>query len=250
MTAVLGSPVYLTITLGLLLASAVLWGRRYRKEPELPIVFVGGIVGAFLGAKLVFLLAEGWSHLGTDDLWMRLASGKTVTGALLGGYVGIEIAKRRIGYRRATGDFFAFVVPISLIVGRLGCLHQGCCPGKACAPDSWFAMHDAAGIARWPAVPVEMGFQAVALTGLTALRTRPRMRGQLFHVYLIAYGIFRFAHEYVRDTPRLVAGISGYQVAAVALIALGALRFRQRDRERQVMRETSAPPGPAHVDQF
>ena len=57
-----------------------------------------------------------------------------------------------------------------------------------------------------------------------------RFRGQLFHLYLIAYGIFRFGHEIVRDTPRLIAGLSGYQMLSVAIVALGAIRFAQRAR--------------------
>ena len=60
---------------------------------------------------------------------------------------------------------------------------------------------------------------------------RDRWRGQLFHLYLIAYGEFRLAHEFVRDTPRIAAGLSGYQLLSIAILALGAVRFAQRHRQ-------------------
>jgi prolipoprotein diacylglyceryltransferase len=57
-----------------------------------------------------------------------------------------------------------------------------------------------------------------------------RLRGQHFHVYLMAYGAFRFAHEFLRATPRVTGGFSGYQIAALACVALGAWRFVVRAR--------------------
>jgi phosphatidylglycerol:prolipoprotein diacylglycerol transferase len=60
------------------------------------------------------------------------------------------------------------------------------------------------------------------------LYRRHALNGQLFHVYLIAYGVFRFFHEFARATPPLLGPITGYQIAALAVLALGLLRFRQR----------------------
>jgi hypothetical protein len=47
--------------------------------------------------------------------------------ALLGGYAGVELAKRPVGLREATGDWFAIGVPFSIAMGRNGCLLYGCC---------------------------------------------------------------------------------------------------------------------------
>ena len=54
------------------------------------------------------------------------------------------------------------------------------------------------------------------------------MRGQHFHLYLIGYGAFRFAHEWMRATPKIAGVISGYQFAALACVALGVWGFRRR----------------------
>ncbi len=218
---------YALLMLGAILVTAAIWFQRFRSSRELPLVYIGGLAGAFCGAKLVYILSEGWLHFGAPDMWMQLATGKTVVGALLGGYAGVEVTKRLVGVREATGDFFAFLVPPALIVGRIGCLVHGCCPGNVCSP-GWYTVEDAAGVARWPAVPVEILFNLAALGALLALRKIPSLRGQLFHLYLIAYGCFRFAHEFFRGTPRVLGPLSGYHVAALVLVAFGIWRFRLR----------------------
>jgi len=52
--------------------------------------------------------------------------------------------------------------------------------------------------------------------------------GQLFHIYLMTYGVFRFFHEFLRDTPAILGPFSGYQFAALAVAALGAVGYWMR----------------------
>ena len=75
----------------------------------------------------------------------------------LGGYVSVEIAKRFLRYHSATGDWFALIVPLGIMLGRVGCILHGCCLGRACDA-SWFTMNDTVGVARWPAALVELLF--------------------------------------------------------------------------------------------
>ncbi|MBN8248721.1 MAG: prolipoprotein diacylglyceryl transferase [Verrucomicrobia bacterium] len=208
--------------------SLVFWVRLARRDRRLLWIWLAALLGAFVGAKAVYLLSEGWRDWGHPDTWQRLAAGKSVLGALLGGYAAVELAKKQVGYPDATGDRFALVVPLSLILGRLGCWLNGCCLGRACDSRHWWTLQDAQGVPRWPAVPVELGFNVVALLVLAFLRRQGRFPGNLFHLYLIAYGLFRFAHEWVRDTPRLLGPFSGYALAALAVAALGAMGFWQR----------------------
>lgn len=207
--------------------SAFFWMRIARRDDRLLIVYIAALVGAFLGAKLAYLAAEGWRDIGQPDMWLRLATGKSILGALLGGYASVELAKRWVGYRSVTGDWFAMIAPLGIILGRVGCWLHGCCLGSACEP-AWFTVRDAKGLERWPAVPVEILFNAVMLISFAVLRRRGYLAGQHFHVYLIAYGLFRFAHEFLRDTPRVVAGLSGYQFIALALVGFGIRAFRRR----------------------
>lgn len=285
------SPAYGWLMLAGILVSIALWSRVAKRDERLVLIYIAALAGAFLGAKLVYLGAEGWLHWHDENRWVILATGKSITGALLGGYAAVELAKRFAGYRSATGDWFAIIAPVGIMLGRIGCVLHGCCLGNACEP-SWFTVNDAHGLARWPAAQVELLFNATALVVVVVLRSRtqktetpsppqeervgerrqtaqvntagsrietplPALRsgereipsraggyvfaGQHFHLYLIAYGLFRFAHEFLRETPRVLGPITGYQIAALMIVGLGGAGFwiRQRQPTRDAI--TSSP---------
>ncbi len=224
------STAYGWLMLAGILVSIALWSRWARQDSRLVLIYVAALAGAFLGAKLVYLGAEGWLHWHDANRWLVLATGKSITGALLGGYAAVEIAKRLLGYRGATGDWFAIIVPVGIMLGRVGCRLQGCCLGRVCAA-SWYTINDAQGVARWPAVPLEFLFNALMLGVILLLRWGRIAPGQLFHIYLMAYGIFRFFHEFMRDTPQIIGPFSGYQFAALGVAVLGAVGFVLRWRQ-------------------
>jgi phosphatidylglycerol:prolipoprotein diacylglycerol transferase len=220
-------PAYTWLLFAGVVISFLFWKRRARQDRRLVFIYGAALVGAFFGAKLVYLLAEGWLYFGAPDMWLQLAAGKSILGALLGGYVFVELAKRHLGYASTTGDDFALIAPISIGLGRVGCLLHGCCLGAVCSP-GWYALKDADGVPRWPAVPTELAFNLFAFALFLFLRQRNLLPGQHFHLYLITYGLFRFAHEFVRATPRLLGPFSGYHFAALAVALFGAICFVRR----------------------
>ncbi|WP_193212637.1 prolipoprotein diacylglyceryl transferase family protein [Luteolibacter marinus] len=225
-----GSPVYaLMLVLGIGL-SVVYWVRVSKSDERLPLIYFGGLAGAFVGAKVAYLLAEGWMHFDDPHRWVLWLSGKSVMGALPGGWLGVEIAKAAMGYREPTGDRFALILPLPLLLGRLGCLHAGCCPGIAC---SW---------GSWPAVPVEIAFQVTMLVVMLILNGRRLLQGQHFHLYLIAYGLFRFFHEFLRATPKSIAGLSGYQWIALATVIAALVAWRIRAEKMNGNRRAASEP--------
>jgi phosphatidylglycerol:prolipoprotein diacylglycerol transferase len=70
------------------------------------IIYLAALAGAFIGAKIVYLAAEGWMFWSSPNRWLIWATGKTILGALLGGYAAVEIAKSLLGYSqgRVTGS--------------------------------------------------------------------------------------------------------------------------------------------------
>jgi len=223
------STAYGWLMLAGIFVSIALWSRLARRDDRLVLIYVAALAGAFLGAKFVYLGAEGWLHWHDENRWMQLATGKSITGALLGGYAAVEIAKRLLGYQGVTGDWFAVIAPVGIMLGRVGCVLHGCCLGQACEP-SWFTMNDAAGVPRWPAALVELLFNAAMLGVILQLRRKEILPGQHFHIYLMAYGCFRFGHEFLRATPQILGPISGYQIAALGVAALGLVGFVLRRR--------------------
>lgn len=214
-----GSPLYSLLVLAGIGIGAVYWFRASKKDGRLPLIYFGGLVGAFLGAKIAYLAAEGWLQWEHPLRWQLWLSGKSIIGALPGGWAGVELVKRAMDYRAVTGDRFALLIPIPLILGRIGCLHAGCCQGIMCS------------FGKWPAVGVEIAFQVTALLALLLLRAKRLQTGQHFHLYLMAYGLFRFGHEFLRATPKPFGGLSGYQIIALLMAFAAALAYRQRARQ-------------------
>lgn len=207
-----------------LLLSFLYWTRAGRNEPRLVPVYLGALAGAFLGAKISYLISEAWLHTGSD-WWVHWIYEKSITGALLGGYLGVEMGKKLVGYRNPTGDRFALIVPLGIIIGRLGCLHHCCCQGVV--------LNDGF---HWPAIYVEISFNLLIWIIFLTCHLRDRLQDQLFHLHLISYGLFRFGHEFLRDTPKVIGPISGYQLFALALFILGLERYRSRQVETQKKR--------------
>ncbi len=198
---------------------AVYWFRESKKDGRVALIYAAGLAGAFAGAKLAFLFAEGWQHFHDPNRWIVWLSGKSIMGALPGGWLGVEIAKKTLGYREITGDRFAMLLPLPLILGRIGCLSAGCCGGIVCS------------FGTWPSVPVEIGFQMVAMLCLWLMRRKQWLTGQHFHLYLIGYGLFRFGHEFLRATPKPFTGLSGYQLLGIVTAVAAAVAYRGRKNQ-------------------
>lgn len=195
---------------------AVYWFRESKKDSRVAFIYVFGLLGAFIGAKLAFLFAEGWLYFNEANRWLVWLSGKSIMGALPGGWIGVEMAKKSLGYRETTGDRFALLLPVPLILGRIGCLYAGCCGGKM------------GSLGQWPSVQVEITFQIFALAALLILRRNQWQTGQHFHLFLIGYGLFRFFHEFMRATPKPFFGTSGYQWIALATVFAAVIAYRRR----------------------
>jgi len=185
------------------------------------------LLGALVGAKLSVLFGDyHWPWVPVSDWRAVLWSGRSITGALIFGFLFAEIAKPMLGYTMPPNDRFAAVLPFTIAIGRVGCLTAGCCGGLPC--DGWYGLAGADGITRYPTQAFEIIFQ-VGMGLLFVLLIRRRLLfGRLFSLYLIAYGLFRFLTEFVRDTPKSFGVLSGYQLLSLLMITLKAAFFLKR----------------------
>jgi prolipoprotein diacylglyceryltransferase len=186
-------------------------------------------LGAVAGAKLGVVLGDAlWPLRPFDDWAALLASGRSIAGALLFGFLAVEAAKPLLRYDIPPNDRFAVALPFSIAIGRVGCLVAGCCRG---APhDGPLAMAYGDGILRHPAQLYEALFQLLAGWALLVMWRRRILFGRLFALYLAAYGVFRFATEFIRDTAKPYAGLSAYQWMALAMVLAGATAIYLRTR--------------------
>ncbi len=219
-------PLYALTMLGAITLAGIFWWRLARRDGRLFFLYLIALFGALAGAKLGWFIAEGWREIGHPQFLIALATGKTIVGGLIGGYLAVEWGKRALGFSGVTGDWFAMVVPLGIALGRVGCLVQGCCGGMPW--NGWCAVVDAQGMARWPSAEMELAFNLLAALTFFLMRRGRLLRGQHFHIYLMAYGLFRFFHEFVRDTQREIGVFSGYQLLALLCFAVGVVGFVRR----------------------
>lgn len=197
---------------------ALLTALALRPKSTLPwrqrlAIYAGAIAGAGIGAKLPFAI------LGEEPLWAAgawISDGKTILSGLAGGYIGVEIAKVLAGIREKTGDGFAVPLAAGVAVGRWGCWFNGCCSA--------------------PGVPVpviESGFHAVMAVVLWRMQRVDAWRHQRLKLYLIAYCGFRFAIEFVRTEPRVLWGLTAYQIGAGVFAAALAVHWKVDQRTKR-----------------
>ncbi len=202
---------------------------RLRRKERLPLdkgiwVVSGAILGAALGSKLLAWLAdplEWLRHLGELG-W--LMSGKTIVGGLLGGLIGVELAKKRIGHTQSTGDDFVFPLIVGMAIGRIGCFLTGLADNThGVATSLPWGVDFGDGVPRHPTQLYEIAF-LLAWGGVIRWRKRyPYEEGDLFKLFLAGYLAYRFGVDFIKPYPGVYAGLTQIQLACLA----GLLYYRR-----------------------
>jgi prolipoprotein diacylglyceryltransferase len=179
-------------------------------------LLLAAFIGGALGAKLPFVFSSGDGFF-TDTTW--LADGKTITTGLIGAYLGVEITKWVLGIRVKTGDSFALPLALALAIGRWGCFFNGCCYGvPTLLPwGVYFQVHGEM-VRSHPTQIYESLFHLIMAGVLLHIIHHGTFRYQRLKLYLIAYGIFRFATEFIRPEPHGWLGLTFYQWVALVLV--------------------------------
>jgi len=217
-------PTYLLfVGVGVILALAFPVARHIRDDKlrrQYYLMQVITLIGAVVGAKLSVLVGDyHWPWTPIHDWQNVVVSGRSITGALIFGFLFAEIAKPIVGYIMPPNDRFAALLPFTIGVGRFGCLTAGCCRGLPY--DGWCVM-------RYPTQLFEIIFQLAIGISFLIMVKRKILFGRLFSFYLIVYGVFRFLTEFIRDTPKSFGVLSGYQIISLVMIALGGAFFLKR----------------------
>lgn len=206
---------------------------RRRQPVALPLdrnlwLLVGCIFGALAGSRLL-----AWAE--SPDLYLAalrtnplaLAAGKTIAGGLLGGWAGIELAKRRLGISQSTGDLFVWPLAVGTAIGRVGCFLTGLDDHTFGLPTRLpWGVDFGDGVARHPTQLYES--LAVLLVAMLARRGAPS--GARFRLYFAGYFIFRFGVEFLKPRETPLAGLSAIQLASLAGIFLSLASLRRLSR--------------------
>lgn len=198
-------------------------------------IALAGLCGGVLGAKLSeWLIAHAQILLTQPQLFLDpRMGGRTVIGGVLGGWLCVEIAKKRLGIRRPTGDSFALALPMGETIGRIGCFFNGCCYGVVCERNSFAIWQHGA----WR-VPTQFVLGAASLLiFFVVLKMRSKLRdGETWLLYLSLFGASRFVIEFWRERNLVFGALSFAQIVCL-VIAISSTRIlwkRRRKVENEV----------------
>ena len=206
--------------------------RRGMLDGTIVWVSLAVIVGGAVGARLML----SWEHLdelrSLDGLPLLTAierSGKSLLGAIAGGYVAGLAAKRALGYHESTGDCYALALALAVAIGRIGCylseLPLGTPTdlpwGVRVAPEAAAAFSSCPGcdLPMHPVMLYEVGFNLLAAVLIIMLARRIPVRGDLLKAYLLAAFSFRFVTEWLRAEQTVVLGLTGPQLVLIPMLA-------------------------------
>lgn len=158
------------------------------------------------GAKLLFFAESGFSSFGGMSFF-----GAVFLVLLLMPLVGL------IFRLKPTQSLDACAPCVASIVGfmRFGCFCAGCCGGVICTIGSRSFC--------WPTQLIEGLGDMLILALLLFIEQKKGRRGDLYPVFLVTYGVMRFAIEFLRDTPKTMLCFSEGQWLALLGVLIGAI---------------------------
>lgn len=198
-------------------------------------IVIGAMIGAAVGSKLLYWLEDPmktWQHL-TEFTY--LMAGKNIVGGLLGGLIGVETAKKVIGWISSTGDDFVIPLIIGMSIGRIGCFLTGLSDHTHGTPTSWVTGIDFGdGILRHPTQLYEIAF--LLLLGLFSLWIRRKgifpWEGFLFQIFMMSYLSFRLGMDFLKPTPHPYWIFNNIQIAALFGLCYYVSLWLRKKKER------------------
>jgi phosphatidylglycerol:prolipoprotein diacylglycerol transferase len=200
------------------------------------------IVGAIIGARTLYVITFWKEQFAGEPLWevfMVQKGGLVYYGGLIGASLACILYARirKVGLWKLA-DVLAPSIALGYVFGRIGCLMNGCCYGRAC--DLPWAIRYPAGhpthAVGGPATPVhptqiyESLLSLCLYVGLAWLYRRKKFDGQVFATYLVSYAILRSFVELFRgDYPEYQHFLGGWatpaQFVSIGILVAGLIMF-------------------------
>lgn len=210
---------------------AVLWiisreaQKRGADSDRVYELFLSVFIGGILGARIGWLLTEGWG-IGFFDALKIWHGGMIWHGGFIGAFLafyGYSKWKKLDLWKHA--DLFAIGIPLGHAIGRIGCHLIGDHVGKQTALP-W-------GINLGGAIthPISL-YEMIALFAIFGivykLKDQKKFDGWLFSIYILSYASIRFLLDFLRVDPTY-GGLTIAQYVSLGLIvASGWLILKSR----------------------
>jgi len=246
-------------TVGLLLGLGIYYFELHRRGllgEKIFWISIAAIMGGTIGARII----TSWEHLdyyqsfGSVPLTYFIShSGKSIIGAIAGGYLAIYLSKRAFNYTISTGDCYAPAIPAAMMIGRIGCflsemplgtptsLPWGISASPQVAEQFIICVNCTEPM--HPSMIYEIIFHLIALVIILKWRHLVMVEGDTLKLYLLASAFFRFFVEFVRGNTEQFWGLTGPQIVLIPLTALLVWYF-YRQWKQGVYHMPEPPPSP------
>lgn len=224
--------------LGYFIGARLYFAARRRESTDAPLpvetnlwLLVGCVFGAWAGSKLLAWVESPSVYFAAPFVATRLIGGKTIAGGLLGGWAGVELAKRALGLRRSTGDAFVWPLAVGTALGRMGCFLTGLSDHTyGVATTLPWGVDFGDGVPRHPT----QLYEAVLVLGWAGLlatsKAKLRPSGTRFRWYLLGYFAWRFAIEFLKPRETWLPHLSAIQLASLTGVGFAAFGLRRLAR--------------------
>lgn len=217
--------------------SSLEFQRRGLSEKLLGNIFIAGMIGGIVGAKLLYLLENVPIEELTSNPVPYLLSRGGLT--FYGGFFGAILLVWIVSYMNKAnlwtiGDAVAPALALGYAIGRIGCLLVG--DDYGVPSDLPWAMAFPKGLPPTteevhPTQIYETILMGIVFVFLWKIRTKDVSTGWLFSIFLILAGVERFLIEFIRNTtPSPIPYISIAQLMALAIVIVGVLKLVQTRR--------------------
>lgn len=168
-------------------------------------IIAAAAFGAAIGSRFLGFMQDSPAVFWSRSNPTYLSSGKSIVGALVGGWIGVEWIKRRLGVTVSTGDLFAAPLAVGIAIGRIGCFLAG-------LPDHTYGTATTLpwgidfgdGVYRHPTQVYEMVFLLTFLIVLLKIMQRYHRSGDVFRLFMAGYMTWRFIIDFWKPDFRLL----------------------------------------------
>jgi prolipoprotein diacylglyceryltransferase len=186
-------------------------------QPNRIWIIIATIFGSLIGSRLIGGLEEPPQIAKADNVFLYFYLNKTVLGGFLGGLFGVELAKKIIGEKNASGDLFTYPIILGLIIGRIGCFSMGVYEETYGTETTFFiGMNLGDGKLRHPVTLYEIAYLLILWIWLVQMNKRFILaNGAKFKLFMMSYCLFRFLCDFIKPHYTLPIGISTIQLTAL-----------------------------------
>lgn len=180
------------------------------------IIMIGAMIGALIGSRFIALL-ETPSAI-THQTFLTLYQNKTVAGGFLGGLFGVEVIKKIIGVKIASGDLYVIPIIVALFIGRIGCFSMGIAEPTYGKETTFFTgINLGDGLQRHPVALYEMVFMILLFVLFQSIKNKNLINGDRFKLFMVLYFLFRFLVEFLKPYQPLFLNLSSIQWSSILI---------------------------------